>query len=564
MSWKVKYREWMAYGELDEDLKRELSICEETELEERFSRDLSFGTGGLRGKLGAGTSRMNVYTVARATRGLGKYLLQMAEKPSCAIAYDSRNMSEPFARLAARELAEKGIKVYLYRKLAPTPMLSYAVRYYGCSGGIVITASHNPGVYNGYKVYGPDGCQLTVEAAEEVAAYIEKESCFIERPRNSRGQDTSFDRYLKEKQIEFISDEAEDSYFQEVMKASSVMEPEPLTVAYSPLNGTGNIPVRKALERYPDLTVFTVKEQELPDGSFPTCPYPNPEVSEAMELAAGLAEETQADFFLATDPDCDRVGVGAVTKDGERRLFTGNEIGVLLFDYICGYRKRTGTMPQRPVAVKTIVTTPMAEDIAEKYRVELRNVLTGFKFIGEQIGLLEKENEEGRFIFGFEESCGYLSGTYVRDKDGVNGAVLICEMAAFYKSRGKDLVQALEELYSTYGYYENKLLSYEFSGVNGKKTMDKIMDDIRKDQTIFSGGAVKDSTDYLKDDTGLPKSDVISLMLEDGGRIVIRPSGTEPKLKLYLMVKRQGKEEASSAVKKLVSGCDSWIEKYSC
>lgn len=576
MSWKVKYREWMAYGELDEALRKELSACGETELEERFSWDLAFGTGGLRGKLGAGTNRMNVYTVARATRGFGKYLLQMAKKPSCAIAYDSRNMSEAFARLAARELAKKGIKVYLYRKLAPTPMLSYAVRYYGCSGGIVITASHNPGEYNGYKVYGPDGCQLTVEAAGKVAAYIEKESCFLknsiknpiedfmEEPRTSRGLGRSFDQYLNEKQIEFISDEAEASYFQEVMKASTAMEPEPLKVVYSPLNGTGSIPVRRALERYPDLRVFTVKEQELPDGSFPTCPYPNPEAGAAMELAARLAEEKQADFFLATDPDCDRVGVGAVAKDGGKRLFTGNEIGVLLFDYICGFRKRTGTMPQRPVAVKTIVTTPMAEAIAVKYQVELRNVLTGFKFIGEQIGLLEKEKEEERFIFGFEESCGYLSGTYVRDKDGVNGAVLICEMAAFHKSRGKDLIQALEELYSTYGYYENKLLSYEFSGISGKKAMDKIMSDIRADRNIFPGGAVKDSTDYLKDDTGLPKSDVISLMLEDGSRIIIRPSGTEPKLKLYLMVKSPEKEEAAWAVKKLASDCNFWVSRYSC
>ncbi|MFT4004879.1 MAG: phospho-sugar mutase [Lacrimispora sp.] len=506
---------------------------------------------------------MNVYTVARATRGFGAYLLQTAEKPSCAIAYDSRNMSQAFARLAALELAEKGIKVYLYRKLAPTPMLSYAVRHYGCNGGIVITASHNPGEYNGYKVYGPDGCQLTVEAAGNVAACIEKEGYFTEKSVCSSNSDSRFDQYLNEKRIEFISEETESSYLEAVMKAATAMEPEPLKVVYSPLNGTGNIPVRKALERYLNLKVFTVREQELPDGSFPTCPYPNPEIGAAMELAARLAEEKQADFFLATDPDCDRVGVGAVTTDGEKRLFTGNEIGVLLFDYICGWRKRTGTMPGRPVAVKTIVTTPMADAVAAKYRVELRNVLTGFKFIGEQIGLLEKEKEEERFIFGFEESCGYLSGTYVRDKDGVNGAVLICEMAAFHKSRGKDLLQALEELYSIYGYYENKLLSYEFSGVGGKKAMDKIMADIRNDRKAFPGGTVKDSTDYLTDDTGLPKSNVISLMLEDGSRIIIRPSGTEPKLKLYLMVKGSGKEEAASAVKKLASGCNFWVNKYS-
>lgn len=562
MSWKVRYKEWMAYGELDEALRKELSFCKEPELEERFSWDLSFGTGGLRGKLGAGTNRMNVYTVARATRGFGAYLLQTAEKPSCAIAYDSRNMSEAFARLAALVLAEKGIKVYLYRKLAPTPMLSYAVRHYGCNGGIVITASHNPGEYNGYKVYGPDGCQLTVKAAGKVAACIEEEGYFTEKSVGSGSPDSCFDQYLNEKRIEFISEETESSYLEAVMKAATAMEPEPLRVVYSPLNGTGNIPVRKALERYLNLEVFTVKEQELPDGSFPTCPYPNPEIGASMELAARLAEEKQADFFLATDPDCDRVGVGAVTKEG-KRLFTGNEIGVLLFDYICGWRKRTGTMPGRPVAVKTIVTTPMAEAIGAKYQVELRNVLTGFKFIGEQIGLLEKEKEEERFIFGFEESCGYLSGTYVRDKDGVNGAVLVCEMAAFHKSRGKDLLQALEELYSIYGYYENKLLSYEFSGVGGKKAMDKIMADIRNDRNAFPGGAVKDSTDYLTDDTGLPKSNVISLMLEDGSRIIIRPSGTEPKIKLYLMVKGSGKEEAASAVKKLASGCNFWVDRYS-
>ncbi|MEY8352860.1 phospho-sugar mutase [Lachnospiraceae bacterium 54-53] len=509
MSWKETYGEWTAYKELDETLKEELSACNELELEERFARNLSFGTGGLRGKLGAGTNRMNVYTVARTTRGFADYLLQMDEKPSCAIAYDSRNMSETFARLTACELAEKGVRVYLYEKLAPTPMLSYAVRYYGCSGGIVITASHNPGVYNGYKVYGPDGCQLTLDGARKVG---------------------------------------------------TSMEPVSLRVVYTPLNGAGNIPVRKALKNYPDIKVLLVKEQELPDGNFPTCPYPNPETETSMELAAKLAAEKQADFFLATDPDCDRVGVGMVLEDGEKRLFTGNEIGVLLFDYICGWRNRMGRMPRHPVAVKTIVTTPMAEEIAVKYKVELRTVLTGFKFIGEQIGLLEDEKEEERFIFGFEESCGYLSGTHVRDKDGVNGALLICEMAVFYKSREKNLLQALEELYETYGYYENRLLSYEFSGVSGSEIMDEIMTYIRINNGAFPGAKVKDRTDYLMDDTGLPKSNVVSLILEDGSRIVIRPSGTEPKLKLYLMTKRRDREGAAAAVKELVTACNLWME----
>ncbi len=571
MSWKVKYREWITYKELDKSLREELSVCKEPELEERFAWDLAFGTGGLRGKLGAGTNRMNVYTVARAARGFAAYLLKTAENPSCAIAYDSRNMSETFARLTACELAEKGVKVYLYQKITPTPMLSYGVRYYGCSGGIVITASHNPGVYNGFKVYGPDGGQLTVDGAEKVAGYIEKEPYFMENQSCYYGgsgynepdyMDSVFDCYLNKKRIEFIGQEAEDSYQCAVRKACTAMEPVPLKVVYSPLNGTGNIPVRTALKKYPNIEVLTVKEQELPDGNFPTCPYPNPEIETAMELAAKEAEEEQADFFLATDPDCDRVGVGIVTEDGKKRLFTGNEIGVLLFDYICGWRTRQSRMPLQPVAVKTIVTTPMAEDIAKNYQVELKNVLTGFKFIGEQIGFLEEKKEEERFIFGFEESCGYLSGTYVRDKDGVNGAVLVCEMAAFHKSRKRNLLQALEELYSFYGHYENRMLSYECAGVGGSRVMEKFMEDVRKSGQVFPGAIIKDRTDYLVDHTGLPKSKVVSLVLEDGSRIIIRPSGTEPKLKLYLMVKRRGREEAALVMKELVSQCDLWVETY--
>ena len=569
MSWRIKYREWITYKELDKTLREELSACEEPELEERFTWDLAFGTGGLRGKLGAGTNRMNVYTVARATRGFAAYLLKTAEKPSCAIAYDSRNMSGTFARLTACELAEKGVKVYLYERITPTPMLSYAVRYYGCDGGIVITASHNPGVYNGYKVYGADGCQLTVENAEEVAGYMEKEPYFIDKRSSSyHGSDynesdpidSAFACYLNEKRIELIGQEVEDSYQCAVRKACTSMEPVPLKVVYSPLNGTGNIPVRTALKKYSNIEILMVKEQELPDGNFPTCPYPNPEIDTAMELAARMAEAEQADFFLSTDPDCDRVGVGIVTEDGKKRLFTGNEIGVLLFDYICGWKTRMGQMPEHPVAVKTIVTTPMAEDIAKNYRVELRNVLTGFKFIGEQIRYLEEKKEEERFIFGFEESCGYLSGTYVRDKDGVNGVVLICEMAAFYKSRKKNLLQALKELYSSYGHYENRLLSYECAGMKGIRAMDKFMENVRKDDQVIPGLIIKDRIDYLMGYAGLPKSNVVSLILEDESRIMIRPSGTEPKLKLYLTLKRPGREEAVLAIRELVSQCEHWMD----
>ena len=549
---RALYEQWLAEPLLEPSLAQELRACGPEEIEDRFCRPLAFGTGGLRGVLGAGINRMNVHTVAQATRGLAAWLREQTPSPSAAIAYDSRLHSAEFACVAAAELAAAGVRVWLYPELTPTPMLSFAVRHLGCTGGIVITASHNPAKYNGYKVYGPDGCQIGPETAERVQAEILSQPLFSPIP--------DFDALVKSGAVRMIGGDVTDAYFSALMAAVTDPPSVPLKVVYTPLNGTGNRPVRRMLAELGSIEVTVVPRQELPDGNFPTCPFPNPEVPEALTLAAELTAKTHSDFFLATDPDCDRVGMG-VLEGGKIRLFSGNETGLLLLDYICARRTALGTMPKRPVAVKTIVTTPLAERIAGKYGVELRNVLTGFKFIGEQISALEAAGETDRYIFGFEESCGYLSVPFVRDKDGVNASMLICQMAAWHKSQGRTLSQALDALYREFGYCRSDLLSFQFEGPGGMRAMESIMDGLRSQSPAeFAGRKVLSVIDYLAEGTGLPKSNVLALTLDGGCRIVIRPSGTEPKLKLYLSAEAGTEAECRRTAAALANACRAWKE----
>ncbi len=539
MTSQERWEAWRRAPALPAALRAELDACTPEELEDRFDQDLKFGTGGLRGLLGAGSSRMNAVTVARATRGLAAYLRRHCAVPRCAIAYDSRHGSVEFSRITAAELAAAGVQVFLFEELAPTPTLSFAVRRLGCGAGVVITASHNPAQYNGYKVYGPDGCQLTPEAAAQVWKEIEAQPYFAP-------QQPDFAALLAQGAIRWTGPEMLDAYCAAVLAQSVEPLAAPLRVAYSPLNGTGNRPVRRVLAAI-GAAVTVVPEQELPDGGFPTCPTPNPETAQAMRLAVALGEQQNADLCLATDPDCDRVGAAAPDESGHMRLLSGNEMGVLLLDYLCRTRLAAGTMPRRPVAVKTIVTTPMAGAVAAAYGVELRNVLTGFKFIGEQIGLLEQAGEAERFLFGLEESYGYLSGTYVRDKDAVNAAVLICEMTAHYKAQHKTLWAALAALHQRFGYYEDRQLSFTFPGRAGSAAMRAMLDALRRDPPqTFAGSAVEHLTDYQQDGTGLPRSNVLQLDLAGGCRVLLRPSGTEPKLKAYVTAKGAGAAQSQA------------------
>lgn len=540
MNTQQRIAAWRDAPALPADLRAELDACTPEQLEDRFYKDLEFGTGGLRGVLGAGTNRMNTVTVARATRGLAAYLKEHRAAPRCAIAYDSRRGSAEFSRVTAGVLAAAGVEIFLYRELMPTPMLSFAVRQLACDAGVVITASHNPAKYNGYKVYGPDGGQLTLAAAAQVLEKIDAQPYFTpEQP--------DFEALLTAGRIQWIAEETLDAYFVAVLGQCVQRPAVPLSVVYTPLNGAGNRPVRRALAAI-GISVAVVPEQEEPNGDFPTCPTPNPEIEAAMHLALCQGERMAADLCLATDPDCDRVGAAAPDKGGRMSLIGGNEMGVLLLDYLCQSRLRAGTMPRDPVAVKTIVTTPMAEAVAAAYGVELRNVLTGFKFIGEQIGLLEQEGHLERYLFGFEESYGYLSGGYVRDKDGVNAALLICEMAAHYKAQGKTLWDALDALYRKYGYYESRQLSFAFEGAAGMGAMCAVMDGLReKRPTAFAGRAVEAVIDYQSSGTGLPKSNVLELRLAGGCRVILRPSGTEPKLKAYLTAKGESAKQGAAA-----------------
>ncbi len=537
MNCKEKYRLWKENVK-DESLLKELDELNEKEIEDAFYRDLAFGTGGLRGILGVGSNRMNIYTVAKASQGLADYLKKHYEKPSIAIGYDTRINSELFARVSSEVFSKNGIKVHLYKEPLPVPSLSFAVRYLNCSAGVMITASHNPSKYNGYKVYGSDGCQITTEAAEEILNEIEKIDEF-------KVQRKAFDN---NELIEFIKDEVLTAYIEEVKKQSFLYGEEinkNISVIYSPLNGTGLKPVKRVLRELGYTNVITVKEQEKPDGSFPTCPYPNPEVKEAMELGIQYAKKNNADILIASDPDCDRVGV-AVKNDDDFIILNGNQVGVLLFNYICEQKNKHNKMPENPVLIKTIVTTDLADRIAEKYGVRTVNVLTGYKFIGEQIGIFEKENRLDDFIFSFEESDGYLSGGYVRDKDGVNGSCLVCEMFAYYKTGNISLTDQLTKIYKEFGYFENSLKSYEFPGSDGFSKMQNIMKRLRTEplEKIDNYKVIK-INDYLDGIDGLPKSDVLKYYLDNGGSIVIRPSGTEPKLKTYISTQGGNKDEAS-------------------
>ena len=542
MDYQKEYRRWLTKADMDPTLLEELRAMDEKQQEDAFYRDLSFGTGGLRGVIGAGTNRMNIYTVAKATQGLANYLKEHFRTPSVAIGFDSRINSELFSKVAARVFAANGVKVHIWPELMPVPTVSFAVRELGCSAGVMVTASHNPSKYNGYKVYGADGCQITTQGAAEVFAKIEALDIF----QDVRIMD--FGTAWNDGQIMHIP-EAVYTAFVENVKAQSVLYGDKTThdvaIVYSPLNGAGRKPVLRTLEELGYTNITVVKEQEEPDGRFPTCPYPNPEIREAMELGLRYAKEKNADLLLATDPDCDRVGIAVKNAQGDYVLLSGNEVGLLLLDYLCAEKQKHGKMPKDPVLVKTIVTVDLAERIAEHYGVETRNVLTGFKYIGEQIGLLEKAGEERRYLFGFEESYGYLTGTYVRDKDGVDGAVMICEMFSFYAARGIRLTDQLAKLYERYGYCRNTLHSYQFEGSAGFAKMQGIMAAFRQGISTFGGKAVEKVLDYSAGLEGLPKADVLKFYLDGGTTLVVRPSGTEPKLKLYLSV--TAKDEAEAA-----------------
>lgn len=555
MNGRQEYQRWLERvtdAELLEGLKR----MEESAIEDAFYRDLAFGTGGLRGVIGAGSNRMNVYTVAKASQGLADYLAKRFSAPSAVIGYDSRLKSDVFARVTAGVLAANGVQVHFWPQLTPVPTVSFATRYLRASAGVMITASHNPAKYNGYKVYGADGCQVTVEAAAEILSEIEKLDLFDGVKR------ADFDACLGDGRISLIPDEVL-AAFLEAVKAQSVLFGEEarkdIAIVYSPLNGTGYVPVTRALRELGYTRLTLVEEQRLPDGRFPTCPYPNPEIREAMELGIAYAGRLGADLLLATDPDCDRVGVAVRDRSGGYVLLSGNETGLLLLDYLCAQRMKHGAMPADPVMIKTIVTTDMAERIAAHYGVKTINVLTGFKFIGEQIGRLEAQGRLGSYLFGFEESYGYLSGPYVRDKDGVGASCLICEMFSYYAARGVSLLDRLEQLYADYGYCLNTLHSYTYDGSAGFARMQAVMQGLRGGVASFGSRRVLRVLDYAGGLNGLPKSDVLKFILEGGCTLVVRPSGTEPKLKLYLSVSAQSREAAQEAEAELLRSAEALL-----
>lgn len=560
MNYQAQLELWLEKAVDDPDLAGELSgvRADREEVSDRFYRDLAFGTGGLRGVIGAGTNRMNIYTVRRATQGLADYLNASGLPKSAAIAYDSRVRGERFARETARVLAANGITAYLYPRLEPTPALSWAVRYYGCGAGVCVTASHNPARYNGYKVYGADGCQITPEAADKVLAAIEGTDCF------DGVKLTDFDAALAAGTVRYIDDRCLDDFVDAVLALRPGNDVSGLKLVYTPLNGSGLECVRKLLAKMGVKRLTVVPAQEKPDGHFPTCPYPNPEIREAMEEGLRLCDAVKPDLLLGTDPDCDRMGAAVPDGEGSYRLLSGNEMGVLLLDYLCRTRISRSTMPENPVAVTTIVSTDMAAAVAAEYGVELRRTLTGFKYIGEQIGLLEAEGHKERYIFGFEESYGYLSGAHVRDKDAVNAVMLACECAAWYAGRGMTLLDAMNALYEKFGFYRNGLVSIAFEGQNGMKAMEEVMTSLRADPPAeVSGLAVTGRTDYLRDNTGLIPSDVLELHLAGGAKLIVRPSGTEPKLKLYLSVKGGSEEEAGRLLNALTAGANAVVNKRS-
>ena len=552
MTEKMQYQRWLDFPLEDPALKEELLSIkdQDEEIFDRFYQELAFGTAGLRGVLGAGTNRMNIYTVRKATQGMADYLNEKYPQSSIAISYDSRINSLLFAEETARVMAANGITAYLYDQLMPTPALSFAVRDLKCQAGVMVTASHNPAKYNGYKAYGPDGCQMTDEAAGAVLEKIGRIDIF------DGVKVADFAQALGQGKIQYIKQEVIDRYLDAVESQSirkGICADSGMKVVYTPLNGTGNMCVRAILDRIGIRDVVPVKEQELPDGNFPTCPYPNPEIREALQKGLDLCETEKPDLLLATDPDCDRVGI-AVPHAGSYLLLTGNEVGVLLTDYIASSRIELGTMPQNPIVVKTIVTTSMIDRLAETYGFEVVNILTGFKYIGEQILRLEQKGEQDRYIFGFEESYGYLSGGYVRDKDAVDASMLICEMAAYYKKQGKTLADVLFGLYEKYGMHLNTQSSFTCEGASGMERMREIMEDLRKNAPDeICGKKVLWMSDYQasvkKSAAGqqpihLPRSNVVEYGLEGDNVIVVRPSGTEPKIKVYFMVKGQSRAEA--------------------
>lgn len=578
---KNEYEVWKKKVTEDADLTAELTDMEgkEDRITDAFYQNLAFGTGGLRGVIGAGTNRMNIYTVGKASQGLADYINRHfpKEERKIAISYDSRIKSSLFAKRAAEVFAANGIRVFIYTELMPTPMLSWAVRSLSCAAGVMVTASHNPSKYNGYKVYGPDGCQITTDAAAEILGCIEKTDAFEDVKRED------FETALENGRISYIGEDTVTSFIEAVKGQSMLTKSEEnvdknISIVYSPLNGTGLKPVLRTLKESGFTNITVVKEQEQPDGHFPTCPYPNPEIREAMALGMEYAKKCSADLLLATDPDCDRVGIAVPNREGEYVLLSGNATGLLLLNYICSMRQAAGTMPEHPVFVKTIVTMDMAARIAADYGVKTVDVLTGFKFIGDQIARLEAEGRENDYILGFEESYGYLSGSYVRDKDAVDGAFLICEMAAYYRSKGMGLLEVLEGLYEKYGFCLNTLHSYEFEGMEGFEKMKGIMNRlhtmasrIAEGEAVCIGGRKTEAVeDYLSgtisraDKTtepiaGLPSSDVLKFRLAGNASVVVRPSGTEPKLKLYISVSAEDKGKAQAEEEKITAQMEEWF-----
>lgn len=558
---KSLYSLWCEKATADSDLIPELQEIsgDDDAILDRFYKNLEFGTAGLRGVIGAGTNRMNVYTVNQATQGLANYLNENFENPSVAVAYDSRIKSDVFAKEAACVLAANGIKVYLYPELVPTPMLSFAVRRLGCSSGIIITASHNPSKYNGYKCYDPNGYQMTDEAAAKTYEYIQKTDMF------SGVKTMSFDDALAEDMIDFIEDWLMDEFYEKVLSASvnpDALKKANLKVIYTPLNGTGNKPVRKVLKMAGVKDVTVVKEQEKPDGNFPTCPFPNPEIRQAFECAIKTAEGTNADLLLATDPDCDRVGIAV--RDGEEyALMTGNEVGAMLCEYLLSSLKEQGKLPNNPIVVKTIVTTPLVETIAAAYGAQTADLLTGFKYIGELVTNLEKNDETDRFIVGMEESYGYLRGAHARDKDAVVASLLICEMASYYKLKGISLKQFMDGIYEKYGMYLNTVLNFGFEGASGMQKMADMMNDLRVNPPKEIAGApvvkmsdyklsfTKDTVTGEETEINLPKSNVLSFIMPDNSKVIVRPSGTEPKIKVYITACGNSREESTEKSEKI-------------
>jgi len=574
LNYRDKYNLWVNSPEIDDETRAELkNIIDETELEDRFYKDLEFGTGGLRGIIGAGSNRLNIYTVGKATQGFANYLNDKYTSPKVAIAYDSRHMSKEFSEYAARVLAGNGIKVYLYDRLTPTPMLSYAVRELNCQGGIVLTASHNPKEYNGYKVYGGDGCQVTDASSNEIITFVNNIDSFAQ----VTVMDTK--EAVEKKIVNYIGEEIYTSYIERVKELTIRKElvknhGKDLKIIYTPIHGTGNIPVRRVLDELSYKNVAVVKEQELPDGAFPTAPYPNPEDSKVFKLALEMARDFDPDIILGTDPDCDRIGAVVKDNNGEYRVLTGNQVGVLLTNYIISSLRETGNLDSKGTIIKTIVSTDMIKPICKKFHVQIKEVLTGFKYIGELIGNFEKAPCNNKFLLGFEESYGYLAGDFVRDKDAVIAAALICEMTLYYKSIGKTLYEGLIELYESYGYYKEKLISIELKGKDGQEKIKDIIEYFRS-ENIRSFGDYKISVkedyklsyrinveDSSKEVINLPKSNVIKFIFHNGCYFVVRPSGTEPKMKIYLGVTGENNEVSDRNLLKLEDAVLNSIKEF--